>query len=201
MKDFKIGKKLYKSSALIQFKITFLVIALWVFVNLYFKTYSDPDFIDAGGGDLLDVISFHYQYPVQFIGYLVGTLTPAIYYAFIRGIVFFEEGVVINRGIPFLNHCIQYSNIDSFKIIHQKYLMSLKRKDLDEELLFTVREIDRVVAIFDQHGIKGDLGKVSDTSNRSINIKLLYIAIVFGVIVSIMQYTGLMIAINRYLFR
>ena len=153
MKDFQIGKKLYRSTSLKHFKIAFISIAIWVFINLYFKTYSDPDFLEIGDITAKGVVNFHFIYPVQFIGYILGTLLPAIYYAFFRGIIFFEDGMVINRGLPFLNHCLKYKDIESFRIIHARYLMSLKRKDVSEELLFTIRDIDRVIAIFDQHGI------------------------------------------------
>lgn len=201
MRDFKIGKKLYCSTALKQFKVIFILIAIWIFMNLYFKTFSDPDFIEMGDTSLKGVINFHLHYPVQVIGFLFGTLLPAFYYAFIRGISFFEEGMVINRGLPFLNHCVRYKDITSFKIIHAKYLMSLKRKDIDEELLFTIQDIDRAVAIFDQHGIKGDLKSQFDEKNISINKKAIMYFLIFGVLVSVIQYSGLMIAINRYLFR
>lgn len=201
MKEFEIGKKLYRSTALKQFKLAFILIATWVFTNLYFKTYSDPDFIQIGNLTFRGVVSFHLQFPVQVIGFLLGTLFPAIYYAFIRGILFFEDGMVINRGLPFLNHCVMYKDIESFKIIHAKYLMSIKRKDVDEELLFTIRDIDRVISIFDQHGIKGELKSQFDEKSLSINKRTILLFLVFGAIVSAMQYTGLMIAINRYLFR
>ena len=201
MKDFKIGKKLYRSTALPQFKVVFILIALWVFINLYFKTFSDPDFISRGGLELKDIIDFHSLYPVQFIGFVIGTLIPALYYAFFRGIVFFEDGVVINRGLPFFNHCIKYSNIESFKVIHPKYLMSLKREDIDEELLFTIRDIDRVIAILDQHSIKGDLGTRDLAQSITISKKVVIYSVIFGIIVSALQYTGVMIEINRYLFR
>jgi len=88
MKDFKIGKKLYRSTALIEFKIIFLSIATWVLVNLYFKTYSDPDFIENGYSTFDDVVQFHIIYPAQFVGFIIGTLIPTLYYSFIRGIVF-----------------------------------------------------------------------------------------------------------------
>lgn len=201
MKDFKIGKRLYRSTALPHFKLVFILIAVWVFINLYFKTFSDPDFIARGGIELKDVFQFHYVYPTQFIGFFFGTLIPAIYYAFFRGIVFFEDGIVINRGIPFFNHCVKYSDIESFKVIHPKYLMSVKRKDVGEELLFTIKEIDRAIAIFDQHNIKGDLGTSDLAKSITVSRKAVIISVIFGVIVSILQYTGIMIEINRYLFR
>jgi hypothetical protein len=201
MKDFKIGKKLYRSTALAHFKVVFILIAVWVFINLYFKTFSDPDFITRGGLELKDVFEFHFAYPVQFIGFLFGTLIPALYYAFFRGIVFFEEGAVINRGLPFFNHCVKYSNVESFKVIHPKYLMSLKRKDVGEELLFTVRDIDRVIAILDQHNIKGDLGSSDLAKSITISKKVVIYSIIFGVVVSALQYSGIMIELNRYLFR
>jgi hypothetical protein len=201
MKDFKIGKKLYRSTALIEFKIIFLSIATWVLVNLYFKTYSDPDFIENGYSTFDDVVQFHIIYPAQFIGFIIGTLIPTLYYSFIRGIFFFETGVVINRGVPFFNQSVKYSEIESFKIIHPRFLISIKRKDVDEELLFTIRDVDRVVAIFDQHAIKADLGAIVDESRKSVSRKLILSFILFGTVVSILQYTGIMIEINRYLFR
>ena len=201
MKDFHIGKKLYRSTSLIQFKIVFILIAVWVLLNLYFKTYSDPDFLAKGWTSFDDVLTFHKVYPVQVIGYLLGTLIPAFYYAFFRGIVFFEKGLVINKGLPFLNHSIDYDNIESFKVIHPKFLMSLKRKDTGEEILFTLRDIDRVIAIFDQQGIDGQLHDGTSFEGFTLNKKIVLISIIFGTIVSILQYTGVMIEINRYFFR
>jgi hypothetical protein len=201
MKNFNIGKKLYRSTALPHFKVVFLLIALWVLVNTYYKTYADPDFLALADLTFKGIINFHIQYPVQMIGFFFGTLCPAIYYAFFRGIIFHEEGVIINRGLPFLNHCVRYSDIESYKIIHADFLMSLKRKDVDEELMFTVRDIDRAVAILDQHGIQGELKSQLDKKVFSVNSKIVLYAFLFGIIVSVLQYTGAIIAINRYLFR
>lgn len=201
MKDFHIGKKLYRSTALPHFKVAFILIGAWILINLYYKTFSDPDFIAMGDITFQGVLNFHRDYPVQVIGYFFGTFLPAIYYAFVRGIVFFEDGIVINRGLPFLNHCVKYKDIESFKILHNKYLMSLKRKDVDEELLFTIRDIDRAVAIFDQHAIQGDLKSQFDEKNITVSRRTIIYFLVFGIIVSVIQYSGLMIAINRYLFR
>lgn len=201
MKDFHIGKKLYRSTALGHFKLAFMLIAVWVFFNLYYKTYSDPDFLALADLSLQGVIKFHLKYPVQVIGFLLGTFFPAIYYAFVRGIIFYEDGMVINRGLPFVNHCVKYKDIECFKIIHSKYLMSLKRKDVQEELLFTIRDIDRVIAIFDQHGIQGELKSQFDEKNLSINKKSIILFLLFGIIVSALQYSGIIISINRYLFR
>ena len=80
MKDFKIGKKLYRSTALTHFKFVFILIAIWVFTNLYFKTFSDPDFIARGGLEFKDILQFHYVYPAQFIGFLLGTFVPVIHH-------------------------------------------------------------------------------------------------------------------------
>jgi hypothetical protein len=201
MKDFKIGKKLYRSTALFQFKLVFIAIALWVLINLYFKTYSDPDFLARGGGLFKDVVDFHLTYPVQIIGYILGTLLPALYYAFLRGIVFFERGLVINKGLPFLNHSISYDDIESFRIVHPKYLMSLKRKDTSDEVLFTLRDMDRVIAIFDQQAITAYLGESQLVQTYTLSRRIAIVSILFGAIVSILQYTGIMIDINRYFFR
>ncbi len=201
MKDFKIGKRLYRSTALLEFKAIFLLIATWVLVNLYFKTYSDPDFIAKGYDSFEDVIEFHSIYPAQALGFFIGTLIPTLYYSFFRGIVFFEKGMVINRGIPFFNQSLKYCDIDSFRIVHPRFLISIKRKETEEETLFTIRDLDRVVAIFDQHGIEADLGAAPDEAKKTVSRKLIWGFIIFGTVVSILQYTGIMIEINRYLFR
>jgi hypothetical protein len=201
MKDFKIGKKLYRSTALLQFKLVFIAIALWVLVNLYFKTYSDPDFLAKGAGSFRDVIDFHMVYPVQVIGYILGTLIPALYYAFFRGIVFFEKGLVVNKGLPFLNNSIRYDDVESFRIVHPKYLMSLKRKDTSDEVLFTLRDMDRVIAIFDQQGITAHLGEAREVHTFTLSKKIVVFSLLFGVLVSVLQYTGVIIDINRYFFR
>lgn len=201
MKDYDIGKRLYRSSALIQFKLIFMLIAFWVLVNLYLKTFSDPDFMVKEGKTFIDVLLFHKMYPTQIIGYFIGTFCPSVYYAFFRSITFFEKGFVINKGIPFVNQSIKYENILSFKIIHPKYLMSIKRKDVGEEVLFTIGSIDRVIAIFDQQGIEGNLGKSPSIGTFSANKKMIIAFIICGVILSILQYTGIIIDINRYFFR
>jgi hypothetical protein len=201
MKDFCIGKRLYSSTALMHIKMAIMAVALWIIVNLYFETYQDPDFLAMGELSLQGVIKFHSKYPAQILGFIFGTFLPAFYYSFIRKIIFYEEGIVVNRGLPFLNHCVKYSDIENFKIVHSKYLMSIKRKDVQEEILFTIQDIDRAVAILDQHAIMGDLKSQIPDGAIPVSRKIMVYFFIFGVVVSIMQYTGAWIAINRLLFR
>ena len=79
--------------------------------------------------------------------------------------------------------------------------MSITRTDIEDELLFTIRDADRAIAILDQHNIKGDLGQESSELVAPIRRKVIIGFIIFGIAVSIMQYTGLIIKVNQLLFR
>jgi flagellar biosynthesis protein FliQ len=68
-------------------------------------------------------------------------------------------------------------------------------------MLFTIKDIDRVIAILDQHNIKGNLGTSDLAESVTISKKIVIYSLIFGIIVSALQYTGVMIEINRYLFR
>ena len=196
-----LGKKLYKSKALMPFKVLFLSICIMLFINLYIQTYIDPDFLKNFEHSFWGVMNFHVAYPEQVISLILSTLIPTIYYAFIRGICFYEKGVLVNRGLPFMNHVIAYDDIQSYKIVHHKYLMSFMRKSLREELLFTVQDIDRAVAILDQHNIKGDLSNAEFHGGMTTSKKLIIFYIVFFIVVTILQFSGFFIYVNQWLFR
>lgn len=172
-----------------------------LFVNLYLQTYIDPDFLDSYQHNFMGVIKFHLFYPEQLISLILSTLIPTIYYAFIRGISFYEYGVVANRGLPFMNHTVLYSDIESYKIMHHKYLMSVSRKSMDDELLFTIEDIDRAVAILDQHNIQGDLSNAEFHGSMTTSKKLLIFYVSFFVVVTVLQFSGFFIAVNQWLFR
>lgn len=185
-----LGKKLYKSTALKEFKLLYLNIALLLLINLILRTLSDPFFEGQFAKSFMGVVNFHIQYPEDFLIWCFTILFPAIYYAFIRGIVFCENGMIINRGLPFFNRSVPYKNISKYKIIHPKYLMGVKRSDIEEEFVFTIRDIDRVIAILDQHNIPGDLGKETLEKTMTVNKKLVIIFVVFGIVMFTVQYFG-----------
>ena len=185
-----LGRKLYKSTALKPFKLLYLNIALLLLVNLVFQTLGDPYFVGHYESNLLGVAKFHLRFPEDLVIYCLTILFPAIYYSFIRGIVFCENGMIINRGLPFFNRNVLYKNISQYKIIHPKYLMGVRRSDIGEEFVFTIRDIDRVVAILDQHNIPGDLGKETLEKTMTVNKKLVIIFIAFGLVMFFIQYFG-----------
>lgn len=172
-----------------------------LFVNLYLQTFIDPDFLKSYEQSFMGVVRFHLFYPEQLISLVLSTLIPTIYYAFVRGISFYETGIVANKGLPFMNHLVLYSDIESYKIMHHKYLMSIKRKSLGDELLFTIQDIDRAVAILDQHNIQGDLSKAEFHGSMTTSKKLLIFYVCFFIVVTILQFSGFFIAINQWLFR
>jgi len=185
------GKVLYKSKALKQFRWVYLSIAILLLGNLILQTLSDPIFMKTFTNSFKDLVLFHVKYPEDFITYVLTILIPAIYYSFVRGIVFFENGMSINRGLPFFNRSISYKDVETYKVIHPSFLMGVKRKDTDEEFIFTIKDIDRVIAIFDQHNITGKLGDEEFKNTLSVNKKLVIFFISFSVLMFFVQYFGL----------
>ncbi len=185
-----LGKRLYKSTALKEFKLVYMGIAALLLVNLVLQTYSNTLFVENFAKSFSGVVDFHLKYPEDFLIYCFTILFPAIYYSFIRGIVFYEKGMTINRGFPFFNRSFLYSNISKFKIIHPKYLMGVKRSDIDEEFVFTIRNIDRVVAILDQQNISGSLGKEKLEKTMTVNKKLVIFFALFGTLLFVIQHFG-----------
>ena len=185
-----LGKRLYKSTALKEFKLVYMGIAALLLVNLVLQTYSNTLFVENFAKSFSGVVDFHLKYPEDFLIYCFTILFPAIYYSFIRGIVFYEKGMTINRGFPFFNRSFLYSNISKYKIIHPQYLMGVKRSDIDEEFVFTIRNIDRVVAILDQQNISGSLGKEKLEKTMTVNKKLVIFFALFGTLLFVIQHFG-----------
>ena len=185
-----LGKRLYKSTALKEFKLVYMGISALLLVILVLQTYSNTLFVENFAKSFSGVVDFHLKYPEDFLIYCFTILFPAIYYSFIRGIVFYEKGMTINRGFPFFNRSFLYSNISKYKIIHPKYLMGVKRSDIDEEFVFTIRNIDRVVAILDQQNISGSLGKEKLEKTMTVNKKLVIFFALFGTLLFVIQHFG-----------
>ena len=197
MKDFELGKKLYKSRALPSAKIFLLMVCVGLFVNLYYATLSDPIFIKRGLEGPKGVWSFLLMYPEELITFILFVLAPSIYYGFIRGITFFEEGIVINRGLPFFNHCVRYKHIKEYRMVNPRYLMSVVRKDTEDEILFTICDQDRAVAIMDQQEISGKLGSEDYATTMSAHKKFFIFVIFFGLVVFCIQHYGILGMIFR----
>lgn len=192
MKDFKLGKKLYKSRALPSARLFLLSVCAGLLVNLYYSTLSDPSFIEKGRYGLRAVWRFHLMYPEELISFILFVIAPSLYYGLIRGITFFEKGIVINRGLPFFNHCVHYENIKEYRMVNPKYLMSVIRKDTEDEILFTICDPDRAVAIMDQQEITGKLGGEAYVTTMSAHKKFFIFVIFFGMLVFLIQHFGVM---------
>ncbi len=185
----ELGKKLYQSSAMPAIKSMAILISITLFLNLYFQTYSDPTFLKENTSGFKAIVNFHTMYPAEFLLYFFAVLVPAIYYGFIRGVRFFEHGMVINRGLPFFNMVVDYATIEKYEMINQKHFLAITRKDTEDEYMFSVNKIDRALAILDQHHIKGLLGKEAKT-DQGAHKKLFIIFIFVGIVMALIQYSG-----------
>ncbi len=171
------GKKLYKSTAIKSIKALLLSIMIVLGANILIQVLQS-DKIERFSG-LYDYFLF---YPEDLLIYLLLILIPGLYYSFIRGVVFYENGLTVNKGFPFFNMFIPYSNIQSYEMLQDKHLISINLKQQEDDLMLSIKDIDRAVAIFDQNHIKGDLGNnvVIDYSNRR---KLILFFLVTGIFV------------------
>jgi len=153
-----LGKKLYKTSMLNIFRLIILAITISFFNNFYLETFTYEKFQSGGHFRVLDVIEYHYNYPFEFISFFCLIIIPAVYYGFIRGVRFHEKGFVYNRGLPFFNKAVLYTEIKSYKLLHPNKAISIQSHKGD---IFVVADnhTERVIAILDQHDIKGDLAQ------------------------------------------
>ena len=120
-----------------------------------------------------------------------------MYYSFIRKTVFYEDGVSINRGLPFYNNFVAYKDIASYEIIHSKLMIAIKLKETSEEIVFGVNDEDRVLSLFDKAGISGDL-KTKYSIKFSINSLIMFFFILMGISVALGQTS---LGLSRFLFR
>src|SRR5690606_10778287 len=97
-------------------RLLVLVVFLIFLFNLYAQPVNDPNFVKWNDKSLIGIIKFHWFYPEEFVSFLVTVFLPAVYYGLIRSIRFFENGIIINRGLPFFNRVIFYTQIKSYKI-------------------------------------------------------------------------------------
>lgn len=192
-----LGKKLYKSTALPSIKLVALMMILILFLNLYYQTFNDPYFMKLDQEGFKEVMAYHFKYPHELLVWLFTIFLPALYYGFFRGATFYENGLIINKGLPLFNMVTLYKNIEKYEIVGQKHFMSITRSDTQDDYLFTVKDVDRVLAILDQNHIQGKLSPDNDPKSTSAQAKLGFIFLGVGVIFAIIQYSGFI----RELFR
>lgn len=187
---------MYQSRAVGSVRLIIIIISFILILNLLFQTLSDPQFIAQNDNSLGAILNFHFFYPHELVLFLLTVIVPAIYYGFIRGVRFYEKGIIYNKGLPFFNATILYRDIEKYEVVHPKYLLSVTEKGTADTHLFSIAQLDRVVAILDQSGIKGDLGS-SSISDHKAKRKLILFFFAFGILAALIQYSGLI----RYLLR
>lgn len=158
-----LGKRIYKTHMLTIFRVMVLGVVIFFVNDFYLETISNATFLSMIDSPLAPFLKkavvffkFHYKYPADFLNLLLVVLTPAFYFAFIRGVRFHEKGFVFNRGVPFLDHTVIYEDVKSYKLLHPKQAIWLTTKGGDSFIVGD-NNIERVIAILDQHNVPGDL--------------------------------------------
>jgi hypothetical protein len=188
MQNNQIGKKIYKTSLLPVIRVILLLIFLFLLSQFFFETFYIEGFV---GDSLKDVLRYHLTYPHELIVFCFTVVIPTLYYGFFRGTVFCDNGILINRGLPFFNHKIFYKEISSYKIVHPHFLIMLHRKETGDELLLSVSDIERVLSILDQNGIAGVLGENEFSKAITGHKNFLVVLIFFAVTIFVVQRFGL----------
>ena len=186
-----LGKKLYKTSMLNVFKLVILAVVVFFTNDFILDTYTYEKFQAIGRFKILDVLNYHYRYPNEFITFFLIVLVPAIYYAFIRGVRFCEKGFVFNRGLPFMNKEVLYTDVKDYKLLQPNHVITIHTQKGD---VFVIADnnIERVIAILDQHNIKGDLAR-DDYSRLIMNAKkFIIVVLTFTLVVFLLKKFGLL---------
>lgn len=185
-----LGKKLYKTTMLNIFRLAILAIVIFFLNDFYLDTYTYEKFRAEGQFQILDVIKYHYKYPAEFITFFFLIIVPAVYYSFIRGVRFFEKGFVFNRGLPFMNTTVMYNDIQTYKLLHPKHIVTIHTKK-GHIYVIADNTVERVIAILDQHNIKGELGRDDYTKLITNFRKFVIVVLTFTLLVFLMKKFGL----------
>jgi hypothetical protein len=191
-----LGKTYYKSSTLTSIRLLISLVVILLIYNIYHETFHDPDFIERGLYQFNDVLEFHLMYPETIILFGLLILGPAHYYGFYRGTVFKEKGIIHNRGIPFWNKKHLYNDIKEFKIINPKDMIALVVNG-DYEYFILTSDINRVISLLDQHGVKSNLDQTKYRNAIHFQKRIVTWILLVGLCVYFMQYFG----VARILFR
>lgn len=186
-----LGKKLYKTSMVNIFRLGIFAIVVFFFNDFYLDTFTYENFQAGGRFKILDVFNYHYRYPAEFISFCSLIIIPALYFGFIRGVRFYEKGFIYNRGLPFFNKAVLYSNIKTYKLLHPNKAISIHSSSGDVYVIAD-NNAERVIAILDQHHIQGDLAQDDYVRLISNYRKFLLMVIGFSLFVFIIKKLGLL---------
>jgi hypothetical protein len=185
-----LGKRLYKTSMLNIFRLAILAVVIIFINNFILETYTYEKFRADGNFEIIDVIKYHYKYPLEFVTFFFLVLAPAIYYTLIRGVRFHEKGFVFNRGIPLMNKVVPYAEVKTYKLLHPKHIVTIHTHKGDV-FLVADNSVDRVIAILDQQNIQGDFGR-DDYINLITNFKkFTFVVLGFTIVVFLLKKIGI----------
>ena len=187
------GKKIYRTSMIAPLRLVGLALVLFFYHDLYLGTFQEEKFLAAGAFKFMDVVRFHLKYPTEFFWLTALAIPPFIYYSFIRGVRFFEKGYVFNKGLPFLNSWHAFEEVKNYKLLAPKSTLALFTESGEIHLVVD-GSIERVIAILDQHGVKGDL--TQDAYVRLIqNVRKFFLLVIAFTVV---LYTALKLGWFRF---
>jgi len=176
------GKRIYRTSMLGSMRLVLLSVVVFFYHDLYLGTFQEEKFLASARFKFMDVIAFHLKYPSEFIWLTCLIMPPFIYYSFIRGVRFFEKGYLFNNGLPFLNTWATYEEIKNYKILAPKSTIALFTGAGDIRLVVD-GNIERVIAILDQHAVKGDLAQDAYVKLLTNIRKFVYVVLVFTLVI------------------
>lgn len=184
-----LGKKLYKTGMLNIFRLIILAIVIFFLNDFILDTYTYEKFQELRRFKILDVLEYHYKYPNELITFFFLIIVPAFYYALIRGVRFHEKAFVFNRGLPFMNKTVPYEDVRTYKLLHPNLVVTIHTKSNDVYLIAD-NSVERVIAILDQHHIKGDLAQ-DDYANLITNFrKFIIVVLSFTFVLFIIKKLG-----------
>ena len=172
------------------FRLIVLLIVVFFFNDFYLETFTHENFQLEARFKILDVLHYHFRYPGEFITFFCLIIIPAVYYAFIRGVKFHEKGFIFNKGVPFLNVEIPYSDVKLYKLLHPEYAISVMTYSGD---VFVIADNDmqRVIALLDQQNIKGNLARDDYTKLIANYRKFILVVLGFTAFLFILKKFGL----------
>lgn len=185
-----LGKKLYKTGMINIFRLIILSVVIFFTNDFILDTYTYEKFQLLRTFKLLDILEYHYKYPSEFAAFFFVILGPSFYYSFIRGVRFHEKGFVYNRGIPFMNRIVLYSEIETYKMLHPTLVLAIHTKK-GEVYVIADNSVERIVAILDQHNIQGNLAQDEYAKLITNFRKFMMVVLAFTLIVFVAKKLGL----------
>lgn len=186
-----LGKRLYKTSMLNIFRLMVFGVVLFFVNDFYLETITNSTYQQMAlpGAPFLarfaNFWNYVYKYPTDFVNLVVIVVIPAIYFAFIRGVRFHEKAFVFNKGVPFVDTRVEYQDVKSYKLLHPKQAIWLTTKGGDS-FIIADNNVERVIAILDQHNVTGDLAvdqyvKIVSNYKRFIMFLVVAFFIIFAI--------------------